>query len=209
MQGLPIMTTELISLASPSGRLEALSDGTRKWLRVGQICPTLGVADRTFERILQRDPSLVPPGHTAMLPWPTEGGEQLLRVYSLDVVLNVAMEINNREARRFRRWVVSMLRGETRFPRSPRDALARLPDARAILAQPMVRQAIARLDAMDAADSAHQRQQARARAEATRLAAQSGLSLDALRKLRKLERILAEIPSLAAQPALDFDPPHA
>lgn len=199
------MASELITLMAPSGRLQAVSDGTKKWLRVGQICPTLGIHERTFERILQRDPSLVPEGHTAMIAWPTEGGEQLLRVYSLDVVLNAAMEINNKQARRFRRWLVAVLRGQAPVPRAPSDSLARLPDARAILAQPSVQAAIARLDALDAADAAHQKRQARERAEVTRQASMQGLSLDALRKLRTLERILAQIPSLHAQPSLALD----
>ncbi len=203
------MSSEIIVYSSPVGRLEGLQGVSQIWVRVSHICDTLGINRATFYRILERDPSVVPEGHTELVPWPTEGGEQPTRAYTLRVVLNVAMEVSNNRAKRLRRWLVDMLEGRASAPRAPRDALARLPDARAILAQPMVRQAIGRLDAMDAADSAHQRQQARARAEATRLASQSGLSLDALRKLRKLERILAEIPSLAAQPALDFDPPHA
>lgn len=199
------MPTELITLMAPSGRLQALSDGSRKWLRVGQICPTLGVHERTFERVIQRDPSLVPEGHTAMIPWPTEGGEQTLRVYSLEVVLNVAMEINNRQARRFRRWVVALLTGASPVPRPAPDALSRLPDARALLAQPRMQGAFARLDALDEADRQHQRRQARERAEVQRLARLQGLSLHDLRELRRLERILHRIPSLGAQPSLALD----
>lgn len=199
------MTTEIITLAAPAGRLQALSDGARKWLRVGQICPTLGVHERTFERILQRDPDLVPEGHTMMIAWPTEGGEQMLRVYSLDVVLNVAMEINNKQARRFRRWVVAQLTGTAPVSRAPANALERLADARTLLAHSRTRTALQRLEALDAADREHQRRQARVRSEVQRLARGIGMELRDLRDLAELERILGRIPSLGAQPALPLD----
>jgi hypothetical protein len=200
-----ITEQQLVTFSSPNGRLDTIQEGERRWARVGQICPTLGVHERTFERIIQRYPELVPAGHTAMLPWPSDGGVQLVRAYTMDVVLNVAMEVNNRQARRLRRWLLAMLRGQAPVPRAPSDSLARLPDARAILAQPSVQAAIGRLDALDAADAAHQKRQARERAEVTRQASMQGLTLDGLRKLRTLERILAEIPSISAQTTLALD----
>ena len=115
------------------------------------------------------------------------------------------MEINNRQARRFRRWVVSLLTGASPVPRPAPDALSRLPDARALLAQPRMQGAFARLDALDEADRQHQRRQARERAEVQRLARLQGLSLHDLRELRRLERILHRIPSLGAQPSLALD----
>jgi hypothetical protein len=192
-------------LNAPDGRLETVRDGDRIWLRVRHICRTLGVHQRTWEKQIERDPSLVPDGHTAMVPWPTDGGEQMIRVYSLDAVMNVAMEIHNKQARAFRRWVLALLRGQAPVRRPEPGGLTRLADARATLGVPTIRAAIAKLDGMAEADAAHQRRQARVRAEATRLAGQHGLSLTDLRKLRDLERILAELPSLGAQAALPLD----
>lgn len=198
------MPNEIITLNAPGGRLDALRDGGKTWLGVSQVCDTLGINRATFYRIIQRDQTLLAEGQLSM-PWPTAGGEQMVSVYSLDTVLNVAMEVSNPRARRLRRWLVALLRGQAPVPRPAPDALARLPDARAILALPTVRAAISRLDAMDAADAEHQRRQARERGEVTRLAAMNGLSLDGLRKLRMLERILDSIPSLGVQAALPFD----
>ncbi len=198
-------SNSIITLNSPNGQLPAFQEGSRMWARVSEISDTLGIGRSTFYGIIQRDPSVVPDGHSALIPWPSEGGEQPTRVYSLDAVLNIAMEVNNKRARRLRRWLVAVLRGQAPVPRAPADSLARLPDARAILAQPTVQAAIARLDALDAADAAHQKRQARERAEVTRQASMQGLTLDALRKLRTLERILAEIPSLHVQPSLALD----
>ncbi len=196
---------ELIPLNSPNGRIEVLNEGALKWIRVSQICDTLGINRATFYRIIERDPSLVPEGHTALLPWPTVGGDQAIRVFSMDAMLEVAMEVSNKRARAMRRWLVALLRGQAPVSRPAADTLARLPDARAILALPMIRIAISRLDALDAADAEHQTRQAKQRAEITRQAALHNLSLDGLRKLRQLERILASIPSLAIQPTLNLE----
>lgn len=200
------MPTELISLNAPGGRLEVLPQGERRWLRVGQICPTLGIHERTFEKHIQRDPTLVPDGHTTVLPWPTPGGEQMVRVYSLDAVLNIAMEISNPQARRIRRWLVALLRGQAPVPRPPADRLAALPDARAMLAHPLVRQALAKLSAAAEADAAHARAQRSRRTEAYRLGALAGLGARDLHEVQKLERILARLPGLIAQPSLPLAP---
>ena len=100
---------------------------------------------------------------------------------------------------------MALLRGQAPVPRPEPDALSRLPDARALLAQPRMRAAFARLDALDEADRQHQRRQARERAEVQRLARLQGLSLNDLRELRRLEGILQRIPSLGAQPSLALD----
>ena len=195
----------IITLNSPSGRLEGFPDGAKVWARVSQICDTLGINRATFYRIVERDPSVVPEGHTALIPWPSDGGEQPTRVYSLDAVLNVAMEVNNKRARRLRRWLVAVLRGQAPVPRAPTDSLARLPDARAILAQPTVQAAIARLDALDAADAAHQNRPARERPEVTRRASMQGPTLDGRRPLRMRARVLAELPRLRVKPSVALD----
>lgn len=85
------------------------------------------------------------------------------------------------------------------------ETLAKLSAAHTKLAEPMVREAIARLDAMDAEMAAHQRAQHEAQLELRHIAESMGLSVDDVRQLRKLERILARLPSLGAQPALPLD----
>jgi prophage antirepressor-like protein len=191
------MPTELITLNSPSGRLDALSEGTRAWARVSQICDTLGINRATFYRIIERDPSVVTEGHTMLLPWPSEGGEQPTRVYSLDAVLNIAMEVNNRRARKLRRWLVAIIRGQAPVPRVAADPLARLPEARATLAHPMMRAALAKLEEAEAVRAAAMRSHQQRMTEAGRLARMAGLSTRDLYKFRQLERLLTELPDTA------------
>lgn len=198
-------TNELIHLNPPAGRILALNQANETWLRVSEISDTLGIGRSTFFDIIRRDPSTVPEGQSALLPWPTEGGEQMTRVYSLRAVLTVAMEVNNKKARHFRRWMVARAYGEVPVARPPRDPLDRLPDAAATLAHPHVQAAIAKLDEADRVHAEAMRaQQARYR-EADRLAAMAGYRRSDLMELRKLQRILARLPAQPSQSALPLD----
>jgi prophage antirepressor-like protein len=192
-------------LQSPVGRLETLPGASRIWVRVSGISDTLGIGRSTFYDIIRRDPSLVPADHTELVSWPSEGGDQPTRVYSLDVVLNVAMEVNNKKARKLRRWLVAMLRGEAPVKRPPADPLQRLPEAKATLAHPHVQAAIAKLDEADRLHAdAMRAQQARYR-EADRLAALAGYRRADVMDLRKIQRLLDRLPARPAQPGLPLD----
>lgn len=191
------MPTELITLNAPSGRFDALSEAGQIWLRVSEISDTLGIGRSTFYGIVQRDPSVIPAGHSTLMPWPTEGGEQPTRVYSLDAVLNVAMEVNNKRARKLRRWLVALIRGQAPVPRVVADPLARLPDAHAMLAHPMVRAALSKLEGAEATRRAAMRSHQQAMTEAYRLARLAGLAGRDLHEVRRLERILARLPNSA------------
>ena len=198
----------MITLALNYGvmRLDGIQMDGQTWLRVGQIDRPLGYShtDQVL-RLHNRHKDEFTADETRVIIEQTAGGPQQVRVFSLRGARLLAILARTEPAARFRRWILDLLEGKAPVPRSAPDALSRLPDARAVLAQPAIRQAIARLDTMDAADAAHQRGQSRARAEVARLARLNGLSLDDLRKLRSLERILASIPSLGAQGALPLD----
>jgi muconolactone delta-isomerase len=176
------------------------------WLRGEQLVPPLGLgSDRAVRIIFERNAEEFGSHETRLIVEQTAGGPQQVRVFSLRGARLLAFFAKTEPAARFRRWVLDLLEGRAPVAHPAPDALARLPDARAVLAQPAIRDAIARLDALDAADSRHQQSQGRIRSEIGRLARLNGMSLAELRKLRDLERILASIPSLAAQATLPLD----
>jgi muconolactone delta-isomerase len=185
-------------------------DGVRMdgqiWLRSGQIDRPLGYShpDQVL-RLHNRHRDEFTSDETRLVVDDTKTGPQEVRVFSLRGARLLAFFARTEPAARFRKWVLDVLEGKAPVSRAPGAALEKLPAARAILAEPMVREAIARLDAIDAEMAAHQRAQAEANREVRRLASLSGLRLDDVRQLRKLERILARLPSLGAQPALALD----
>lgn len=187
-------------------RLDGIQMDGQIWLRVTQIVAPLGFAsERGLHNIISRHAEEFTSDETRLIAEQTAGGTQQVRVFSLRGCRMLCFFAKTEPAARFRRWVLGLLEGRAPVAHPAPDALARLPDARAVLAQPAIRDAIARLDALDAADSRHQQSQGRIRSEIGRLARLNGMSLAELRKLRDLERILASIPSLSAQTSLPLD----
>lgn len=198
--------TSIIILHYGSTRLDGIQMDGQTWLRVTQIVTPLGFAsERGLHNIITRHADEFTADETKLLVEQTAGGPQQVRVFSLRGARLLAMLARTEPAARFRRWVLDLLEGRAPVAHPAPDALSRLPDARAVLAQPAIRNAIARLDALDEADSRHQQSQGRIRSEIGRLARLNGMSLAELRKMRELERILASIPSLSAQASLALD----
>jgi prophage antirepressor-like protein len=200
------MTTEIITLNYNGHPLEGVRLDGQIWLRVTQIVPPLGFArEQGIHNIYSRHSDEFGSDETRLITEETEGGPQTVRVFSLRGARLLCFFARTEPAARFRKWVLDVLEGRAPVSRAHQSALEKLPAARAILDEPLVREAIERLDAIDADMAAHQRAQHEANQEVRRLAALSGLRLDDLRQLRKLERILARLPSLGAQPALPLD----
>lgn len=198
--------TTSITLHYDRTAIDALQEGGQIWLRVGQIVHPLGFAEeRNLRKLWERHADEFTSDETRLIVEDTAGGPQQVRVFSLRGARLLAMLARTEPAARFRRWLLDLLEGRAPVSRPASDALENLPAAHEMLATPIIREAIALLDAMDAADAEHQRTQAQERTRARRLAALSGLNLDDLRQLRKLERILARIPSLRQQPSLPLD----
>jgi prophage antirepressor-like protein len=197
----------IITLHYDRTRLDAIQRDGQLWLRVTQIVAPLGFArEQGLHNIINRHGDEFSSDETMLIVEQTSGGPQQVRVFSLRGIRLLAMLARTEPAARFRRWVLDLLEGRvSAAPRIVADPLARLPEAQAMLAQPIIRDAIARLDALDAADAEHQRRQAQKRREITRLAALQRLSLHDLREMRRLQRILARLPGLSVQPALPLD----
>lgn len=198
--------TNTITLHFDRTALDGLKMDGQIWLRGGQIAPPLAYADeRQVRKLYERHADEFTADETRLIVEETAGGPQQVRVFSLRGARLLTIFARTEPAARFRRWVLDLLEGRAPVSRPAPDALENLPAARDMLATPVIREAMALLDAMDAADSEHQRAQAMERTRAQRLAALAGLRLDDLRQLRKLERILARIPSLREQPSLPLD----
>ena len=198
--------TTSITLHYDRTAFDALQEGGQIWLRVSQIDVPLGFSHpNQVTRLYNRHRDEFTSDEARLIIEETAGGPQQVRVFSLRGARLLAMLARTEPAARFRRWLLDLLEGRAPVSRPAPDALENLPAARDMLATPVIREAMALLDAMDAADSEHQRAQAMERTRAQRLAALAGLRLDDLRQLRKLERILARIPSLREQPSLPLD----
>lgn len=198
--------TNTITLNFDRMAIEGLKMDGQIWLRGDQLVPPLGLGSSRAVRIIyERNADEFTADETRLIVEETAGGPQQVRVFSLRGARLLTIFARTEPAARFRRWVLDLLEGRAPVTRPAPDALENLPAARDMLATPVIREAMAVLDAMDAADSEHQRAQAQERTRAQRLAALAGLRLDDLRQLRKLERILARIPSLREQPSLPLD----
>jgi hypothetical protein len=186
--------------------LDGLKMDGQIWLRVTQIVTPLGFArEQGLHNIVARYSDEFTSDETRLIIEQTPGGPQTVRVFSLRGARLLAMLARTEPAARFRRWLLDLLEGRAPVARPEADPLERLPEAQQMLAAPMVAEALAILDAADAAQSDFQRQQAQERQRARRLAHTMGLNLQNLRDLREVRRILERLPSLAAQPALPLD----
>jgi hypothetical protein len=175
--------TTTITLHYDRTVFDALQEGGQIWLRVSQIDLPLGFSHpNQVTRLYNRHRDEFTSDEARMIVEETAGGPQQVRVFSLRGARLLAMLARTEPAARFRRWLLDLLEGRAPVSRPAPDALENLP-----------------------ADSEHQRAQHQERTRAQRLAALAGLRLDDLRQLRKLERILARIPSLREQPSLPLD----
>ena len=200
------MTTDTTTIVLHYGarRLDGLRLDGEIWLRGDQLVPPLGMSsDRAVRLIYERHAHEFTADETRLIVEDTQGGPQQVRVFSLRGARLLAMLARTEPAARFRRWLLDLLEGRAPVAR-PADPLASLDHARAMLGQPLVREAIDKLDQAAEADRAHARAQARLRLEARRLAALAGLPGGALERLRKLETLLAGLDRREApdQPAL-------
>ncbi len=168
--------TTSITLQYDRTAIDGLKMDGQIWLRGGQIDAPLGYADeRQVRKLYERHADEFTSDETRLIVEETAGGPQHIRVFSLRGVRLLALLARTDQAARFRRWVLDLLEGRAPVSRPAPDALENLPAARDMLATPLIREAIALLDTIDAADSEHQRAQAQERTRARRLAAMTGL----------------------------------
>jgi prophage antirepressor-like protein len=199
---------ELITLNSPVGRLDGFREGEKIWLRVVQLCTTLAIDRSTLTRMLQRDAELVMPGESAMLPDATAGGDQMVRAYSFEAAMNIAMEVQNRRARKLRRWMVQVLLGMRRLSARPdTTAIAQAPNPLDLITSGAFQaglghwQEAARIQAQGNAAAEHERKRAE------NLWRNIGLSREQARALIDVQKALAAVrlPSGATQATLPLD----
>lgn len=197
-----------IMLTYDRTRLDGVRMDGQVWLRGDQIAPPLGYRDERNVRLLfERNEREFTPDESRVIAMPTAGGPQQVRVFSLQGVRLLAMLARTEPAARFRRWVLDLLSGRASLSREgvAPQPLSRLGEAEAMLSEPLVEAAIAKLDEADGRVADAQRRRAALYREAARMGRLAGCAPQDLIELRKLQRILARLPAQPSQATLPLN----
>lgn len=109
-------------------RFDVVQRGGTIWFRSGQIVPALGLTERSIRKVFDRHREQFGPDDTVLLPLPTSGGMQEVRVFSLSGVMMLAMYARTEQAMHFHRWLLDVATGKKRLS-APRQGTLALPPA--------------------------------------------------------------------------------
>lgn len=156
------------------------------WLRGAQLAPPLGLAgDRRVREVYDRNSDEFGDAETRLITLPSEGGPQVVRVFSLRGARMLGLLARTEPAKAFRRWILDVLDGKV--PRKPVPAsgpVVILDPAE----NPLLTAALNKLRQARAITAKAQAETKALRLEAARLASTAGVPGDVLKLIWKREK---------------------
>ena len=89
--------------------LDVFDHNGQRWVREGQIVPSLGIAREALKKLIKRHRSEFGPDETALIWADTAGGVQKVRVFSPRGLKRIALLTNSPQAAHFRDWALDVL----------------------------------------------------------------------------------------------------
>ena len=116
-----------VILSFDAHRFDVVQSGGTIWFRSEQIVPALGIGERGVRQIFNRHREQFGPDETALIPMPTTGGMQDVRVFSLAGVMLLAIYARTDRALHFHRWLLKVATGRAKLALPRQGSLALLP----------------------------------------------------------------------------------